>query len=165
MRAEATEYQARYVPRVPRDGEYAGAIGAYLGLVLPHYAENFLDWWQNRLRPEIERNFAYLDGHDTTNASFAELAVLFEDAIDIHDRHWKIHWMLNFAQFSATHGPQRRGRGGTRRRPDAELHGPAHELGRGPQLGLDRGPLEHEGGDQGRRRAARRVRGPTPRAA
>jgi pyruvate,water dikinase len=28
--------------------------------------------------------------------------VLFEDAIDIHDRHWKIHWMLNFAQFSAT---------------------------------------------------------------
>jgi pyruvate,water dikinase len=28
--------------------------------------------------------------------------VLLEDAIDIHDRHWKIHWMLNFAQFSST---------------------------------------------------------------
>jgi pyruvate,water dikinase len=24
--------------------------------------------------------------------------------MDIHDRHWKIHWMLNFAQFSATVG-------------------------------------------------------------
>src|SRR5260370_4479404 len=34
--------------------------------------------------------------------SRCELAVLLEDAIDIHDRHWKIHWMLNFAQFSAT---------------------------------------------------------------
>ena len=102
VRAEATEYQARYAPRVPRDGAYAGAIGAYLGFVLPHYAENFLDWWQNRLRPEIERNFAYLDGQDWDNASFAELAVLLEDAIDVHDRHWKIHWMLNFAQFSAT---------------------------------------------------------------
>jgi phosphohistidine swiveling domain-containing protein len=102
VRAEATEYQARYVPRVPRDGEYAGAIGAYLGFVLPHYAENFLDWWRNRLRPEIERNFAYLDGQDWDNASFVELAVLLEDAIDVHDRHWKIHWMLNFAQFSAT---------------------------------------------------------------
>ena len=34
--------------------------------------------------------------------SLAELAVLLEDAIDIHDRHWKIHWMLNFAQLSAT---------------------------------------------------------------
>ena len=104
VRAEATEYEARYVPRVPRDGEYAGAIGAYLGFVLPHYADNFLDWWQNRLRPEIERNFAYLDGQDWDAASFAELAVLLEDTIDVHDRHWKIHWMLNFAQFSATMG-------------------------------------------------------------
>jgi phosphohistidine swiveling domain-containing protein len=25
-----------------------------------------------------------------------------EDAIDVHDRHWKIHWMLNFAQFAST---------------------------------------------------------------
>ena len=32
----------------------------------------------------------------------AEVACLLEDAIDIHDRHWKIHWMLNFAQLSAT---------------------------------------------------------------
>jgi len=102
LRAEATEYQGRYAPRVPRDGEYAGAIGAYLGFVLPHYAENFLEWWQGRLRPEIERNFAYLDGQDWDGASFAALAVLLEDAIDVHDRHWKIHWMLNFAQFSAT---------------------------------------------------------------
>ena len=102
VRSEATEYQSRYAPRVPRDPEYAGRIGAYLGAVLPHYAEHFLDWWRNRLRPEIERNFAYLDGYDTESASLVELAVLLEDAIDIHDRHWKIHWMLNFAQFSSS---------------------------------------------------------------
>ena len=102
LRAEATEYEARYVPRVPRDAGYAGRIGPYLGAVLPHYALNFLDWWRERLRPEIERNFAYLDGYDMDAAGLVELAVLLEDAIDIHDRHWKIHWMLNFAQFSAT---------------------------------------------------------------
>ena len=102
LRAEATEYEARYVPRVPRDPEYPAQIGAYLGFVLPHYALNFLDWWRERLRPEIERNFAYLDEYDMDQASLVELAVLLEDAIDIHDRHWKIHWMLNFAQFSAT---------------------------------------------------------------
>jgi phosphohistidine swiveling domain-containing protein len=102
VRPEANEYQARYAPRVPHDPEHAATIGAYLGFVLPHYASNFLDWWRERLRPEIERNFAYLDGYDTEGASLVELAVLFEDAIDIHDRHWKIHWMLNFAQFSAT---------------------------------------------------------------
>jgi phosphohistidine swiveling domain-containing protein len=102
LRAEATEYQARYVPRVPRDPTYAQNIGAYMGSVLPHYAENFLDWWRERLRPEMERNFAYLDNYDTAAAGLVELAVLLEDAIDIHDRHWKIHWMLNFAQFSST---------------------------------------------------------------
>jgi phosphohistidine swiveling domain-containing protein len=102
IKAEATEYQARYAPRVPRDPDHASKIGAYLGWVLPHYAGNFLDWWRDRLRPEIERNFEYLDGFDTEGAGFIELAVLLEDAIDIHDRHWKIHWMLNFAQFAST---------------------------------------------------------------
>ncbi|HYX93043.1 MAG TPA: PEP-utilizing enzyme [Myxococcaceae bacterium] len=102
VRAEATEYQNRYVPRVPRDPAYPGQIGAYMGAVLPHYAQHFLDWWRDRLRPEIERNFAYLDTYDTERAGLVELAVLLEDAIDMHDRHWKIHWMLNFAQFSST---------------------------------------------------------------
>src|SRR5437763_4399993 len=61
-----------------------------------------MQWWKTRLRPEIERNFEYLDGFDYDGASLLELAVLLEDAIDIHDRHWKIHWMLNFAQFAST---------------------------------------------------------------
>ena len=102
IRSEATEYQARYVPRVPRDPAYAGQIGAYLGGVLPVYASNFMAWWKERLRPEIERNFAYLDGFDYEGASLLEMAVVLEDAIDVHDRHWKIHWMLNFAQFAST---------------------------------------------------------------
>jgi phosphohistidine swiveling domain-containing protein len=102
VQAEATEYQARYVPRTPREADHAAKIGAYMGWVLPHYAQNFLDWWRDRFRPEMERNFTYLDTYDTDAASLLDLAVLLEDAIDIHDRHWKIHWMLNFAQFSST---------------------------------------------------------------
>jgi pyruvate,water dikinase len=77
-------------------------MGAYLGGVLPEYATNFLDWWRDRLRPEIERNFAYLDGVDYDGSSLIALAVVLEDAMDQHDRHWKIHWMLNFAQFAST---------------------------------------------------------------
>ena len=99
---DSTEYGARYAARVPREPAYAGQMGPYLGAVLPHYASSFLVWWRERYRPEIERNFAYLDGYDTGKASLVELAVLLEDAIDIHDRHWKIHWMLNFSQFSST---------------------------------------------------------------
>jgi pyruvate,water dikinase len=103
LEAEASEYGARYAARVPLEEDYAEKIGSYLGFVLPHYARNFLDWWRVRLRPEIERNFAYLDAEtDAADAKgLDELAVLLEDAIDVHDRHWKIHWMINFSQFSA----------------------------------------------------------------
>ena len=80
------------------------AIGAYLGLVLPVYGDNFVQWWRTRFVPEMQRNFDYIEGMLDRKAelSLADAAVLFEDAIDMHDRHWKIHWMLNFAQLSAT---------------------------------------------------------------
>jgi pyruvate,water dikinase len=102
LHAEATEYGARYTPRVPHDGDYAERIGAYLGWTLPYYAENFLTWWRSRLRPEMERNFERFDAYDSEAASLLDLAILLEDAIDMHDRHWQIHWVLNFAQFSST---------------------------------------------------------------
>jgi len=103
---DSTEYNARYAARVPRDPNYPAQMGPYLGAVLPVYGANFLTWWRERFRPEIERNFSYLDAYDYSNRSLAELAIHLEDAIDMHDRHWKIHWMLNFSQFSATLGLQ-----------------------------------------------------------
>jgi phosphohistidine swiveling domain-containing protein len=104
VKIDAMEYGARYGARVPLDAEYGARMGSYLDAVLPVYGQHFVDWWRDRLVPEMERNFAYLeemlDRQD--ELSLVELAVLLEDAIDIHDRHWKIHWMLNFAQLSAT---------------------------------------------------------------
>jgi pyruvate,water dikinase len=79
-------------------------MGKYLDTVLPVYGEHFADWWRDRLVPEMQRNFEYLEARldEADRMSLPELATLLEDAIDIHDRHWKIHWMLNFAQLSAT---------------------------------------------------------------
>ncbi|WP_125035237.1 PEP-utilizing enzyme [Nocardioides sp. LS1] len=102
LTAEASEYGARYTPRTPQSEEYAAEIGGYLGWTLPYYAENFLGWWRDRLVPEMTRNFERFDTYDTDAASLVELAILLEDAIDMHDRHWQIHWVLNFAQFSST---------------------------------------------------------------
>ncbi len=89
---------------VPQDPDYAATIGTYLDAVLPTYGLEFVDWWHDRLVPEMDRNFAYLEGmlDRQDDLSLMQLACLLEDAIDIHDRHWKIHWMLNFAQLSAT---------------------------------------------------------------
>ncbi len=104
LRIEGTEYSSRYSARVPRDATFAATMGAYLDVVLPVYGRDFADWWRDRLRPEMERNFAFLEARlDAADGmSLADVACLLEDAIDIHDRHWKIHWMLNFAQLSAT---------------------------------------------------------------
>jgi phosphohistidine swiveling domain-containing protein len=101
---DAMEYGARYGARVPLDPAYSGRIGKYLDATLPVYGAHFVDWWRERLVPEMERNFAFLEGEldRQDDMSLPELAVLLEDAIDVHDRHWKIHWMLNFAQLSAT---------------------------------------------------------------
>ena len=104
LKTGAQEYGYAISPVVPEDPDYAAKIGTYLGAVLPTYGLQFVDWWRDRLVPEMDRNFAYLEGMlDKENQlNLMELACLLEDAIDIHDRHWKIHWMLNFAQLSAT---------------------------------------------------------------
>jgi pyruvate,water dikinase len=104
LRIEGTEYSSSYVARVPRDASFAGGMGKYLDTVLPVYGLHFADWWRERLVPEMQRNFAYLEEQldAAGEKTLPEIATLLEDAIDIHDRHWKIHWMLNFAQLSAT---------------------------------------------------------------
>jgi len=98
------EYNFKINAIVPEDADYEQKIGAYLGLVLPVYGHKFTEWWRTRFVPEMQRNFDYIEGmlDNKDQLSLAEAAVLLEDAIDMHDRHWKIHWMLNFAQLSAT---------------------------------------------------------------
>ena len=105
MAVPATEFGNVYFPRVPKDDpEYGAKIGAYLGAVLPTYGANFPDWWHKRLVPEMAGNLAYLEEKidDYENIPLMEWATILEDAIDIVDRHWKIHWMLNFSQLSST---------------------------------------------------------------
>ena len=65
LRAEATEYQARYVAaRAARRRLRRRRSAPTSASCCRTTPRNFLDWWRERLRPEIERNFAYLDGYD-----------------------------------------------------------------------------------------------------
>jgi len=104
MRVESVQYGGRSTAIVPDDPDYASKIGVYLDKVLPVYGDEFATWWRERLVPEMRRNFDYIEGmlDKQDNLTLSQLACLLEDAIDMHDRHWKIHWMLNFAQLSAT---------------------------------------------------------------
>ena len=98
----------------------------------------------------------------TVTASLVELAVLLEDAIDIHDRHWKIHWMLNFAQFSATIGLNAT-IAEVKGEVDPALVGRLQSSVDDRNWDCDRGAVADEGGDQGRTpscRARSRARPP-----
>src|SRR5262249_2067517 len=81
-----------------RDPAEAAALDPYFRMVMPVYGRKFLEWWQRRHLPEIRGNFAYLDGYDTDAAPLDELMVLLEDALDIQERHFRLHWILNLAQ-------------------------------------------------------------------
>jgi len=90
-----------YHGMVPPNPDTIGASVNYYTTVMPIYANEFLGWWNDRLLPEIKRNLDFLDNYPYEESSLEELLVLFEDAIDIFDRHFKIHWILNLAQFQA----------------------------------------------------------------
>jgi phosphohistidine swiveling domain-containing protein len=87
---------------VPRSEGEESELWAYYNMVMPVYADKFLDWWKRRYLPEIQRNFEYLDTFPMDTASLPELMILLEEALDIQERHWRLHWMLNLAQFQAS---------------------------------------------------------------
>ncbi|MFQ5610505.1 MAG: PEP-utilizing enzyme [Anaerolineae bacterium] len=91
-----------YTAVMPRDPEEAGKISPYYGMVMSTYATNFLDWWNDRYLPEIKRNFEYLDNFPLDTASLPELMIHLEEALDIQERHFRIHWILNLAQFQSS---------------------------------------------------------------
>jgi len=88
-----------YTTIIPRDPEEAKIATKYFLKILPTYGRLFLKWWEERYVPELKRNLEYVFNYPFDEASLDELMVLLEDMIDIYDRHWKIHWILNFAQF------------------------------------------------------------------
>lgn len=85
----------------PRSTGDNAARAKYYGWIMPTYAINFLDWWEKRYLPEVFTNFKYLDSFDTENSTLQELMIYLEEAIDIQERHFRLHWILNWAQFAA----------------------------------------------------------------
>ena len=88
-------------PRAPKD---AAEARAYYHWIMPTYATNFLEWWERRYLPEVLRNFEYIDTFDADTATLAELMIHLEEMIDIQERHFRLHWILNWAQFTAMMG-------------------------------------------------------------
>ena len=62
LRIDGTEYSASLRrPRAPGRGVRRPRWARYLDTVLPVYGAHFADWWRDRLVPEMQRNFAFLE--------------------------------------------------------------------------------------------------------
>ncbi len=158
IRSEATEYQARYVPRVPRDPGHAGVdrrlprLGpARVLRQLPRLVARALAP-RDRAQLRVPRRHRPRGRHDARDGGLPRgrdrrPRPPLEDPLDAELRPVRVH---DQPQRGHRRGPRRGG-------PGAD--GPAAVEPRGPQLGLGRGPLEAQGARQGRRRAARGVRG------
>jgi phosphohistidine swiveling domain-containing protein len=93
-----------YSAIVPRPPEEREPRGKHFNWIMPTYATNFLGWWEKRYLPEVLRNFEYIDNFDAENATLQELMIYLEEMIDIQERHFRLHWILNWAQFTAGMG-------------------------------------------------------------
>jgi len=91
-----------YSAVVPRDPVEAAKIAPHYGMVMDTYAKEFLGWWRDRYLPEIKRNLEYLDNFPAQTTPLPELMIFLEEALDIQERHFRIHWILNLAQFQAS---------------------------------------------------------------
>jgi pyruvate,water dikinase len=87
------------VPNSP-DTDFESMLNYYF-TEMPIYADQFLDWWETRYLPEILKNYEYMDKFDAASKTLAEYLIHLEDCLDIQERHFKIHWILNLAQFQA----------------------------------------------------------------
>jgi phosphohistidine swiveling domain-containing protein len=87
---------------VPRTAQEQADMTPYYNMVLPVYADKFLGWWHDRYLPEIIRNLEFLDKFDMEGATLPELMILLEDALDIQERHFRLHWILNYAQLTTS---------------------------------------------------------------
>jgi pyruvate,water dikinase len=90
-----------YTTVVPRDPEEAKVSAKFYNMIMPLYADKFLTWWNDRYLPQIEKNLAYLDNYPYGKATLQELLYVLEETLDIFDYHWKLHWILNLAQFQS----------------------------------------------------------------
>ena len=93
-------YTAVVPPTLPEDLQ-EGHL-AYYGNVMPYYAENFLDKWDNEYVPELVDMANKMIDFDFENESLPAAMFHLEDCLDWQERAFRIHWIMNYAQAQAS---------------------------------------------------------------
>jgi|GEM_PF-191059 len=69
--------------------------------LMPVYADEFLELWDEKYLPWVKESNEYFDNYPYEDVGLKKSLILFEEALDYFNRLWEIHWILNLAQFQA----------------------------------------------------------------
>lgn len=100
LRVDTVRDGVRAVAGVPRPGSPSSWRRGYVRGVGGAFVRTFPERWAAWLRPELEANLAWLDRRAATGV--LEHAVLLEDALEIHRRHWRTRWTAELARLAAS---------------------------------------------------------------
>ncbi|MFB0920491.1 MAG: PEP-utilizing enzyme [Oscillospiraceae bacterium] len=84
------------------DADKVPAMFNYYGAVMPIYAETFIKQWDNEYVPELKAAANKMVGFDFEHESLAAAMIHLEDCLDLQERAFRIHWILNYAQAQAS---------------------------------------------------------------
>ncbi len=93
-------YSAVVPPKT--DADKVGGLFNYYSAVMPIYADQFLDRWKNSYIRELQDAGNYMISFDFEHKSIPEILIHMEDCLDLQERAFRIHWIINLAQVQAS---------------------------------------------------------------
>lgn len=82
--------------------EQTNSLFAYYMTVMPEYAESFYERWRTEYIPEIKGYWEKILNFDFEHSTIPQALIHMEDCLDMQERAFKIHWIINLAQFKAS---------------------------------------------------------------
>lgn len=74
----------------------------YYTKVMPIYADTFWERWEKEYVPELLKIHQDILDFDFEHRSLPEILIHMEDCLDMQSRAFRIHWIINLAQFQAS---------------------------------------------------------------
>ena len=84
------------------DADKVPAMFDYYNAVMPVYAETFINQWEHEYVPELKAAANKMIDFDFAHASIPAAMIHLEDCLDLQERAFRIHWILNYAQAQAS---------------------------------------------------------------
>ncbi len=84
------------------DADKIGPMFDYYTKVMPIYADTFMERWNKEYVPRLLQMHKAMLDFDFEHRSLPEIMIHMEDILDMKSEAFRIHWIINLAQFQAS---------------------------------------------------------------